>query len=316
MNKDSNSLRIAFMGTPDFAVPALQNLIDNPSYDVVCVYTQPPRPKGRGQQVQLSPVHECAQEYGIKVRTPRNFKHQTDIENFKALNLDVAIVAAYGLILPSKILEAPKYGCLNIHASILPRWRGAAPIQRAILAGDIQTGVTIMQMDEGLDTGPMISVRKVSIRAQTTAESLHDELSAIGSAMIEDVLDELAEKGGLDLSVQPEEGVTYAHMLKKEEGRIEWKCSAEEIDRRIRALNPWPGTWCLAAGGKRLKILEVSLTDQKSDQDFGSILEGGFVVCGKKTTLQLLRVQPENKKSMDIPAAINGGYLKVGEALK
>ncbi|MCB1530338.1 MAG: methionyl-tRNA formyltransferase [Rhodospirillales bacterium] len=316
MNRDSRSLRIAFMGTPDFAVPALQNLIDNPRYDVVCVYTQPPRPKGRGQQVQLSPVHECAQEHGIRVLTPRNFKHQTDIQAFKALNLDVAIVAAYGLILPKDILEAPRYGCLNIHASILPRWRGAAPIQRAILAGDTQTGVTIMQMDQGLDTGPMIRVRRVPIRAQTTAASLHDELSAIGSAMIEDVLDDLADKKGVDLTVQPNEGVTYAHRLEKEEGRVDWTCPAEEIDCRIRALNPWPGTWCLAAGGARLKILEAGLTDEKTDKKPGTILDGGLIACGEKTTLRLSTVQPENKKAMDAVSALNGGYLKVGDRLQ
>ncbi|HPF78252.1 MAG TPA: methionyl-tRNA formyltransferase, partial [Alphaproteobacteria bacterium] len=176
-------LRIAFMGTPDFSVAALQALI-NSDHDVVCVYSQPPRPKGRGKKVQPSPVHQCAEAAGIEVRTPINFKDPKDIEDFKSLNLDVAVVAAYGLILPKSILDAPKYGCINIHASLLPRWRGAAPIQRAIWAGDTETGITLMQMDVGLDTGDMIAVEKLPITGQTICADLHDGLAVMGAKMI------------------------------------------------------------------------------------------------------------------------------------
>lgn len=310
----TNSLRIAFMGTPDFSVPALRNLIAS-RHEIVCVYSQPPRPKGRGQQVQESSVHQCALEHGIAVRTPVNFKRDEDVAAFMALELDVAVVAAYGLILPKIILDAPKYGCLNIHASLLPRWRGAAPIHRAILEGDSETGITIMQMDEGLDTGPMIAKRAVAIRETTTATSLHDMLSAVGSTMIEDVMDRLAEEGNLESVVQPEEGVTYAKMLKKEEGRIDWAKPAAVIDRQIRALNLWPGTWTEAEGGKRLKILEAHVSQLADMAATGSVSDGGIIACGDHTALRVTKVQPENKKSMDIVAAMNGGYLKSGSLL-
>ena len=304
------------MGTPDFSVPALRNLATNRRIEVVCVYTQPPRPKGRGQSVQLSPVHQAAQEIGIGVHTPENFKNEQAIQDFENLNLDVAIVAAYGLILPKNILDAPKYGCINIHASLLPRWRGAAPIQRAILAGDTGTGITIMQMGAGLDTGPMIVKKSVAIRPKTTAQSLHDELSALGSAMIEDVLEELLEKGSLNPVPQPDEGTTYAHRLKKEEGKIDWSQTAVEIDRQIRALNPWPGTWTNTSDGKRLKILEVEIGDAVLKESPGTLLDKqGVVACGGGTFLRLLTVQPESKKPMNILAAINGGFIKSGERL-
>jgi len=310
----SKSLRIAFMGTPDFSVPALRNLIDS-SHKVVCVYSQPPRPKGRGQHVQPSAVHEAAQAAGIQVRTPLNFKKDEDIAAFMALELDVAVVAAYGLILPRAILDAPQYGCINIHASLLPRWRGAAPIHRAILEGDSESGITIMQMEEGLDTGPMILKKSVPIRPTTTAQSLHDILSAMGSSMIETVLDELAEKGGLHETVQPEEGATYARMLKKEEGRIDWNKPAIVIDRQIRALNPWPGTWCETEAGRRLKILEATLMDSASGPA-GTIHEDGLIACGDGTALKLESIQPENKKPINTRDAYSGGYLQSGQRLK
>ncbi len=311
----TNSLRIAFMGTPDFSVPSLRNLIAS-RHKVVCVYSQPPRPKGRGHQVQESPVHQCAIEAGIEVRTPLNFKKDEDIAAFMALELDVAVVAAYGLILPKVILDAPKYGCLNIHASLLPRWRGAAPIHRAILEGDKETGITIMQMDVGLDTGPMIAKRAVAIRETTTSSSLHDMLSAVGSSMIEDVLDRLAENGHLEAQVQPEEGATYAKMLKKEEGHIDWTKPAAVIDRQIRALNPWPGTWCETENGKRLKIVEAHVSGVADIAAPGTVGELGVISCGDHTALRVTSIQPENKKPMDIQAAYNGGYLKMGQSLR
>ena len=302
------------MGTPDFSVGALRALI-NSQHDVVCVYSQPPRPKGRGQQVQKSPVHLCAEENGIEVRTPLNFKDNVDVSAFADLDLDVAVVAAYGLILPESILNAPTHGCINIHASLLPRWRGAAPIQRAIMAGDTESGVTIMQMERGLDTGPEISKESVEITFDPTAQSLHDALSDLGAQMIVKDIDSLAEQGTLSSTVQSEEGVIYAHMLRKEEGRIDWNKSAEEIDRQIRALTPWPGTWCETHVGKRLKVLEAVLIEESGNKQAGTILNDGMINCGEGV-LSLLRVQPENKKPMDVKAALNGGYLLVGECLQ
>lgn len=304
------------MGTPDFSVPALKNLTAS-RHKVICVYSQPPRPKGRGQQVQESPVHEAAKEAGIEVRTPLNFKKDEDVAAFMALEADLAVVAAYGLILPKPILDAPRYGCLNIHASLLPRWRGAAPIQRSIMEGDAETGITIMQMEEGLDTGPMISKKAVAIRPSTTAQSLHDILSALGSSMIVDVVNELADKASLTATIQPEEGFTYAKMLKKEEGRIEWTLKADVLYRHIRALNPWPGTWVENHAGRRLKILEAVPMPFSSDGAPGTVLDtDGVVVCGDKTTLKLESLQPENKKPMSIGDAIRGGYLVPGQSLR
>lgn len=309
------SLRIAFMGTPEFSVPALKALIAS-GHKVVCVYSQPPRPKGRGHQLQESPVHLAAKEAGIEIRTPINFKKDEDIAAFMALELDVAVVAAYGLILPKAILDAPVHGCLNIHASLLPRWRGAAPIQRAILEGDTETGITIMQMDVGLDTGPMIKKKAVAIRPSTTTPSLHDMLSAIGSSLIVETIGELASMGKLDSTPQPEDVSTYAKMLKKEEGRIDWTKPAAVIDRQIRALNPWPGTWCDLAGGKRLKILEAIIMPFAPNEAPGTVTDNdGVIVCGGKTSIKLETVQPENKKPMSISDAIRGGYVAVGSVL-
>lgn len=303
------------MGTPDFSVLALEKLISS-RHKVVCVYSQPPRPKGRGQQMQKTPVHEAALAAKIEVRTPLNFKKDEDIAAFMALELDVAVVAAYGLILPKAILDAPVHGCLNIHASLLPRWRGAAPIQRAILEGDKETGITIMQMDEGLDTGAMIKKKSVPIRESTTSESLHDILSAIGSSMIGEVIEELATNGTLAGTPQPPEGSTYAKMLKKEEGRIDWTKPADAIHRQIRALNPWPGTWCETDKGRRLKILDALPMPFKPSEPAGMVLDDDcVVVCGDQTTLKLESLQPENKKPMSASDAVRGGYLIAGQIL-
>lgn len=308
------SLRIIFMGTPDFSVAALEKLIAS-SHKVVCVYSQPPRPKGRGHHLQESPVHLAAEQAGIEVRTPVNFKKDEDIAGFMALEADVAVVAAYGLILPQAILDAPVHGCLNIHASLLPRWRGAAPIQRAIMEGDDETGITIMQMEAGLDTGPMIAKKSVLIRETTTTQSLHDMLSALGAKMIIDVVDTLADTGALESTVQPAEGFTYAKMLKKEEAQIDWALTAPVLHRHIRALNPWPGTWCETAKG-RLKIVEAAPDDTGADAAPGTILKDGLsIACGSGTALRLSIVQPESKRPMAAIEAVRGGYLKPGEHL-
>jgi methionyl-tRNA formyltransferase len=306
------------MGTPDFALAALKSIAEETEHEIVCVYSQPPRPKGRGQLVQPSPVQDYAEGNGIPVYTPKSLKTAEAQAEFAAHTLDVAVVAADGLILPKASLDAPKFGCLNIHASLLPRWRGASPIQRAIWAGDIQTGITIMQMDEGLDTGPEISKRAIPITGDTTSASLHDDLAALGGRMIVEVLAQLAAaRAKLPAAPQNDAEYTYAPLLKKEDGQVHWGRSAAEIDRQIRALNPWPGVWT-GAGGKRLKILAAGLTTERAGDviEAGKILnKQGDVVCGDGTVLRLTRVQPEGKAAMDVAAALNGGYLAVGESL-
>lgn len=306
-------LNIIFMGTPDFAVPALEKII-NSNHHVVAVFSQPPRPSGRGQKLTKSPVHLCAEEHDIPVFTPENFKKDNEQAraHFKSLNADIAVVAAYGLILPQIILDAPKYGCLNIHGSLLPRWRGAAPIQRAIEAGDTETGITIMQMERGLDTGPMISKKKCPITKDTTAQSLHDALSQIGAEMIVETLDILARDGVLKAEKQDDALSTYASMLSKQDGEIDWSRPAVELDCQIRGLNPWPGTWIKTAEGKTLKILEAALTDQQSNKPAGTFLDKkGHIVCGNGTVLQLQSVKPENAKAMDFISAVNGGHINL-----
>lgn len=280
-------LRVIFMGTPGFAAVALKALSDA-GHDIVMVYSQPPRPKGRGLGVQPGPVHALAEELGLPVRTPVSVKTPEAIAEFQSLQADVAVVAAYGLILPQAILDAPRHGCLNIHASVLPRWRGASPIQHAIWKGDDHSGVTIMQMERGLDTGPMIAVETTPITEDTTASSLHDALSDIGARMIVDVVATLSTDGKLSATPQDEALFTYAPMLKKTDGAIEPHQSAVETDRQVRALNPWPGTYIDGLKG-RVKILKAHLQDDTLIYDI---------------------VQPEGKKPMDMVSAINGGYVQ------
>mgnify|MGYP000411976149 CR=1 FL=1 len=278
-------MRVIFMGTPDFAVPALRALIDSNSHDVIAVYTREPKPKGRGMEMQKSAVHMVADAHNIPVYTPKSLKKSAEAQaEFTALNADVAIVAAYGLLLPKAVLDAPKYGCLNIHGSLLPRWRGASPIQHAIWKGDDVSGITIMQMDEGMDTGDMIHKVEVPITHETTAESLFEELSFLGGQTILNVLRDID-----DIHPEPQDDAfaTHAPMLQKTDGEIDMMASAEEIDRQIRALNPWPGTYVHGLKG-RVKILKAHL-------------EGGALV--------LDLVQPEGKKPMDYQSAKNGGYL-------
>jgi methionyl-tRNA formyltransferase len=304
------SLRVIFMGTPDFSVPALESII-KAGHQVLAVYTQPPRPKGRGQQVQKSPVHLIAERHGIEIRTPKSLKKDLLAQqDFAALNADVAIVAAYGLILPKAVLDAPKHGCLNIHASILPRWRGASPIQHAIWSGDEVSGITIMQMEEGLDTGPMIEKREVKLHAATTSRSLHDELSGLGGAMIAPLLQRLANGETLPAEPQNDTHATYAPMLHKDDGRIDWSKPASEIDRLLRALNPWPGVWTKDADSKRIKILAAELVADAFTEPPGTVIDRlGHIACGSDTGLRLITIQPENAKPMDVVSAVNGRYL-------
>ena len=320
MSKDtSKTLRIGFMGTPDFALEALK-AIQASDHEVVCVYSQPPRPKGRGHKLQPSPVHAYAEEYNIPVFHPKSLKSQETQDEFASHDLDVAVVAAYGLILPKAVLHTPRYGCINIHASLLPRWRGASPIHRAVWEGDEESGVTIMQMDEGLDTGPEIIKKAVRLEERETSTTLHDRLAVLGSEMALEVINKLAKKGQLTAKKQEKEGVTYAHLLKKEDGKINWEQTAAQIDRQIRALNPWPGVWA-EIGENRLKILEAApqnsgnLSESKN-RPVGLLLDKeGYIQCGEGTILQLLKVQPAGKQAMDFKSALNGGYLEQGQVL-
>jgi methionyl-tRNA formyltransferase len=297
------------MGSPDFAVPALRAL-HAAGHEIAAVYCQPPKPAHRGQRETKCAVHQAAEALGLPVRTPARLRRD-DAEHaaFAALDLDAAVVAAYGLILPKPMLDAPRRGCLNIHASLLPRWRGAAPIQAAILAGDDRTGVTIMRMDEGLDTGPMLLAEAVPIGPETTASTLHDTLAALGARLI---LRALAENP--PAVPQPDEGVTYAPKLTREEGRIDWSRDAAAIDRQVRALNPWPGTHT-RHGDEVLKILGAAPLPERTEAPPGTVLDGGRVACGGGTVLRLTRLQRAGRASQDIDAFLRGYPLAPGDRL-
>ncbi len=299
-------MRVIFMGSPEFSVGAMKAL-HNAGHEIVAVYSHPPRPKGRGQGIEKTAVHVAAEEMGLPVFTPATLTPEEEVARFKSFSSDVAVVAAYGLILRTNILEAPRLGCINIHASILPRWRGAAPIQRAIEAGDSETGITIMQMDIGLDTGPMLMLETTPITATDTATTVHDRLSEIGARLIVETLKDIPAP-----QIQPEEGVTYAHMLTKDDGRIDWTQDAASVGRQFRALHPWPGLWCLADGA-RLKVL--SLTPAEGAGTPGQILSRDLRVACGDGAVRLETVQPENRKAMDGAAFLNGSALKPGDAL-
>lgn len=312
-----NKLRLAFMGTPDFVIPVLSALIDTPWVDVACAYTQPPRPKSRGKELLPAPVHAYALERHIPVRTPVHFKDEAEIAAFRDLNLDVAVVAGYGLLLPQSILSAPRAGCLNVHPSLLPRWRGPSPIQYTILSGDTKTGVCVMQLDKGMDTGPVISCRSVDLSGREISQTLNDVLWPMGAEDMIAALKTLRDTGAVPSTPQSAEGVTYSKMFKKEDGKIDWNQSAVEIDRRVRALTPWPGTFCDTPDGCRMKIMETSVEGGDAHVAPGTVLnKRGDVACGGGSVLRLIRVQPENKKPMDVAASLNGGYVVVGSTLR
>jgi methionyl-tRNA formyltransferase len=302
-------VRLAFLGSPDFAVPALTAL-HGAGHEIVAVYCQPPRPAHRGQRETKCPVHIAAEALGLPVRTPARLRRNAEEHAaFAALDLDAAVVAAYGLILPKPMLDAPRRGCLNIHASLLPRWRGAAPIQAAILAGDERTGVTIMRMDEGLDTGPMLLAEAVPIGPETTAASLHDTLAALGARLI---LRALAEDP--PAMPQPDEGVTYAPKLTREDGRIDWTRDAAAIDRQVRALNPWPGTYTRHRD-EALKVLAAVPLAERTAAPPGTLLDNGRVACGEGTVLRLTRLQRAGRAPQEIDAFLRGYALVPGDRL-
>ncbi|MDD9979616.1 MAG: methionyl-tRNA formyltransferase [Boseongicola sp.] len=291
-------MKVVFMGTPDFSVPALDALV-NAGHSIVAVYTQPPRPAGRGKKDRKSPVHVRADELGLEVRCPKSFKVVGAESDFASLDADVSVVVAYGLILPVPVLVSPKFGCLNIHASLLPRWRGAAPIHRAVMAGDSETGVCIMQMDQGLDTGPVLLREATPIGPEDTTGDLHDRLAKMGSSLIVDAIDRLDE---LEPKVQPEEGVTYAVKIDKAEAKIDWKQAAEHVDRQIRALSPFPGAWT-EINGDRLKLLRSRVSRGVGQP--GEHLGNFEIACGSGS-VQVIEAQKSGKRPMQADVVLRG----------
>jgi methionyl-tRNA formyltransferase len=296
---------LIFMGTPDFAAVALKALIDA-GHRIVAVYSQPPRPAGRGHELRKSPVHRMAEAAGIPVCTPVSLKTAEAQAEFASFAADVAVVAAYGLILPQAVLDAPRRGCLNIHASLLPRWRGAAPIQRAILAGDAETGISIMQMDAGLDTGAVLLEKRLSIGAAETAGALHDRLAALGGAAIVEAL-----AGSFTPVPQPGEGVTYAAKISPEEARLDWNRPAAALARAVRAFNPVPGAWTTLPNGERLKVLSALVADGQGEP--GTILDGELTIACGEGALRPLLVQRQGKRAMETGELLRGLALKPGE---
>ena len=311
-------LRLIFMGSPAFAVPILDALLAA-GHAVAAVYAQPPKPAGRGHRVHPCPVHAHAERLGIPVRTPRSLRNAEAQAEFAAFRADAAVVAAYGLILPKAVLDAPRLGCLNVHASLLPRWRGAAPIQRAILAGDDETGVTIMQMDEGLDTGAMLLGERVPIGPDTTAASLHDRLAEIGARLVVTALEGVAD-GRIRPRPQPSEGVTYATKLDRGEGRIDWRRPAAEVDRRVRALNPWPGTW-FQLGEERIRVLAGELMADRAPSgndpgnDPGTVLDGRLTVACAPGAYRPTLVQRPGRSATETDAMLRGFPIPAGTHL-
>ena len=301
-------MRLVFMGTPQFSVPALKALYES-SHQICAVYSQPPRPAGRGKQLKISDVHKEALELGLTVYHPENFKSKKDQTIFRELKADIAVVVAYGLILPKQILSSPKLGCVNIHASLLPRWRGAAPIQRAIMEGDNETGVCIMKMDEGLDTGPILSSNKIQINENDTAKILSERLSVAGSKLLIEVLGSLS---GHKSQSQPPVGVTYANKIQKSEAKIDWTLPAKAIDRKIRGLSPFPGAWTVV-NGERIKLLASKVIDRESEP--GVVLEKGFsIACGQKA-VEIIEAQRPGKSAQKSDDFLRGFSLPKGTRL-
>lgn len=307
-------LRVIFMGTPDFSVPTLAEII-GAGHDVTAVYTQPPRPAGRGMSERKSPVHRYADAAGIPVETPRSLRSEEAQGTFAGYTADVAVVVAYGLILPKPILDAPEHGCLNLHASMLPRWRGAAPIQRAIMAGDTETAAMVMRMDEGLDTGPICLSERVAIGPDTTAGELHDELAQRGASLMVRALAAL-ERDSLVATPQPETGATYAPKIDKAESRIDLTRPAAEVHNHIRGLSPFPGAWLEATIGtrtERLKILRAKLTDGSGEP--GELLTDDLVVACGTGAIRLTQLQRAGKKPMNADELLRGFSLPKGTRL-
>jgi methionyl-tRNA formyltransferase len=304
-------LRLAFMGTPAFAVPALEALAQS-GHTIAAVYTQPPRPSGRGNRLTPSPVQLAAEAHGFPVRHPASLKPQEEKDAFAALNLDAAVVAAYGLILPKAILAAPRHGCLNIHGSLLPRWRGAAPIHRAMLAGDSETGITVMQMEAGLDTGPMLASKSLPIGPRATFPQIHDAMAELGARMIVPVLEDFIA-GKIQPVAQDEAGATYAAKLTKDEGHLDWARPAAALDLQIRALQPWPGSWFLWRG----ETIKVGAAEPLPGNGApGTLLDESMTIACGEGALRLLQVQRPGKAMTDGASFLRGFDARVGDVLR
>ena len=310
MTAGAPALRLVYMGTARFAVPSLRALAAG-RHEVIAVYTQPARAAGRGLKARPSPVHTAALELGVVVRTPETLKAAAEREVLAGLRADLAVVAAYGLILPKSILDVPRLGGINLHASLLPRWRGAAPIQRALLAGDGETGVTIIQMEPSLDTGPILAMERVPITAEATAASLHDTLADLAARMVGPTIDQLAS-GRITPHPQPDQGVTYAPKVDKAEARLDWSCPAPFLERQLRALNPWPGCWT-DLGGERLLVLEGELAAGVGAP--GEVLDDRMTIACGEGALRLTRVQRAGGRPMSADAFLRGFPLPVGVRL-
>jgi methionyl-tRNA formyltransferase len=297
-------MRLIFMGTPGFAVETLEALIAA-GHEIACVYAQPPRPAGRGMAERLTPVHAFAETHGLMVRTPKSLKGAAEQQAYAALAADATVVVAYGLLLPRPILEAPRLGCFNVHASLLPRWRGAAPIQRAIMAGDDESGVTIMRMEEGLDTGPMCKVGRIAITPETTAETLHDGLARLGARLIVEVLAEPV----ITATPQPEEGVTYARKIDKAEAHIDFALPAAAVRNHIHGLSPSPGAW-LTVNGTRVKVLACDVV--AGNGAAGVFLDDRLTVACGDGAVRLTRLQREGKGAMDADTFLRGFAIAAG----
>jgi methionyl-tRNA formyltransferase len=301
-------MRVVFMGTPEFAVPALEALVAA-GHEIACVYSQPPRPAGRGKAPRPGPVHMRAVEMGLPVRHPARLRDPEEQAAFAALGAEVAVVAAYGLILPQAVLDAPARGCLNIHASLLPRWRGAAPIQRAIMAGDAETGVCIMAMEAGLDTGPVLLRRAVPIGPRDTSGTLHVRLGALGAEMIVEALARIDE---LVPAPQPEAGVTYAAKIDKAEARVDWTRPAAEVDRLIRGLSPFPGAWC-EIGGERVKLLLSEVAEGAGAP--GTVLDDRLTVGCGAGAVRITELQRAGRAAAPAEVVLRGFPVPAGSVL-
>lgn len=300
-------MRIVFMGTPEFAVPTLTEIVAN-GHEVVAVYTRAPKPAGRGQAERKSPVHQAAEGFGIPVYTPKSLKGEAEQIVFASHDADIAVVVAYGLLLPQPVLEAPKLGCLNLHGSLLPRWRGAAPIQRAVMAGDSRTGIIVMQMDEGLDTGPMGLIEEMAIGPDMTAGEVHDQMMLVGADLMGRAL-AAVERGSLHFTPQPEAGATYAKKIEKAEARIDWSKPASEVHNLIRGLSPFPGAWFeLDLNGTRTRIKALRSTLVDGDGTVGEIGDNLTVCCGTGA-VRLIAVQREGKGVMDAATFLRGAGI-------
>jgi methionyl-tRNA formyltransferase len=304
------SLRLAFMGSPEFAVPTLEAILAA-GHDVACVYSQPPRPAGRGKELRKTAIHETAERHGLPVRTPENFRTAADREAFAALKLDVAVVVAYGLLLPQAILDAPRLGCFNLHGSILPRWRGAAPIHRAVMAGDKITGVQVMKMEAGLDTGPVMMTATTPITDNDTTGDVHDRLSMLGADLMVKALAEL-EAGPVKLATQTEQGVTIAAKVSPAEGRIDWKKPAAEVSAHIRGLSPFPGAW-FETDGVRIKVLHARA--EQGSGATGDVLDDNLLVACGEGAVRLTRLQRAGKGQMTADEFQRGARIERGRRL-